>query len=390
MLMGQQRGAIGRDIAEENTEAEAGEKQAAGQKDIAQANAANANDPLTKALLEKGYTLNTDPTTGAPTLQDVPGFQRDKPEPQYDKAGNLVGFQTGTGLMSVNDPALPQNLRAFADAAKPKITPVGDASAEQYNASILRELNVNPKTAQKEVPPEYRVLTTDSDAQAKEKLQRAKDLVSGATSQQHITVDTGKTNTNRSDKSYQLQSARLDKLRTPVDQLATRFSRLQDTLDQKSPQADALVGPELLSVMSGGQGSGLRMNEAEISRIVGGRSAWESLKASINHWNTNPEDARSITPDQDKQIRSLIAAVHDKITQKQSILQQAEESLLDSDDPKEHRRIIAEAENQLNAIDAASQQNQGGELKPPKEADPGMKWQHRETNGQVQWRQVPQ
>lgn len=30
----------------------------------------------------------------------------------------------------------------------------------------------------------------------------------------------------------------------------------------------------------------------------------------------------------------------------------------------------------------------GGELKPPKEADPGMKWQHRTVNGKVEWRQT--
>ena len=32
---------------------------------------------------------------------------------------------------------------------------------------------------------------------------------------------------------------------------------------------------------------------------------------------------------------------------------------------------------------------QGGQLQPPKAADPGMKWQHRVTNGATEWRQVP-
>jgi hypothetical protein len=62
-----------------------------------------------------------------------------------------------------------------------------------------------------------------------------------------------------------------------------RFGRLRDTLNQKSPQADALVAPELLTVIAGGQGSGLRMNEAEIARSVGGRSHLEDLKAALNN-----------------------------------------------------------------------------------------------------------
>lgn len=162
----------------------------------------------------------------------------------------------------------------------------------------------------------------------------------------------GDKNTARADKSYQLQSTRLDKLRQPVEQINQRIGRLNDTMSQKSPQADALVAPELLTIMAGGQGSGLRMNESEIARIVGGRSAWENLKASIQHWSTNPDAARSITADQDKQIRSLVGAVQQKLVKKQAILDGAEDSLLNSDDPKDHRKILAEARKQLDAIDA--------------------------------------
>lgn len=165
------------------------------------------------------------------------------------------------------------------------------------------------------------------------------------------TKDFGAKNDARSDKSYQLQSGRLDKIRQPVDQLIQRLGRLNDTLAQNNPQADALIAPELMTVMAGGQGSGLRMTDTEIERIVGGRSAWENLKAKVQHWSTNPEEARSITPDQDKQIRALVSMVHSKLASKQQILDETEESLISSDDPKEHRRIVADARKKLDAID---------------------------------------
>jgi hypothetical protein len=189
----------------------------------------------------------------------------------------------------------------------------------------------------------------------------------------------------RSDKSYTYNNDKLDKLAKPIEDAVGRMGRLRETLAQGTPQADALVAPELLTIMAGGAGSGLRMNEAEIARIVGGRSAWENLRAKIQHWSTNPEDARSITPDQDKQIRALVEAVNQKLVRKQKALDDAREKLLDSDDPKEHRRIVTDAHHALTQVDEEA----GGELQPPKVADPGMKWQHRTTNGKTEWRQVP-
>ncbi len=46
-----------------------------------------------------------------------------KPEPIFDKAGNIVGFNTGTGLLSLKSPGLTPEMKAIADAAKPKPGP---------------------------------------------------------------------------------------------------------------------------------------------------------------------------------------------------------------------------------------------------------------------------
>jgi hypothetical protein len=161
----------------------------------------------------------------------------------------------------------------------------------------------------------------------------------------------------RSDKSYQFTSGRLDKMQQPVNDAISRLGRLQDTLNQNSPQADALIAPELLTVMAGGQGSGLRMNEAEISRIVGGRSNWQSLQAAANKWRLDPSKANSITLEQRTQIRALVTEVQRKLQAKQAILDSAGEHLISSDDPQEHRRIIARTKQQLSGIDQASGQS---------------------------------
>ena len=160
-------------------------------------------------------------------------------------------------------------------------------------------------------------------------------------------------NTARSDRSYQYESGRLDKAQEPIQQAVARLGRLQDTINQNSPQADALVAPELLTVMAGGQGSGLRMNEAEISRIVGGRSQWESLRAAAQKWSADPSTANSITASQRQQIRALVGEVQRKLLAKQQIIENARQALVGSDDPSQHRQITAKARADLSGVDSA-------------------------------------
>lgn len=162
----------------------------------------------------------------------------------------------------------------------------------------------------------------------------------------------------RLDRSYQFNSTQLEKLSQPVDDGVRRMGRLQDTLNQNSPQADALVAPELLTVMAGGQGSGLRMNEAEIARIIGGRSNWETLKASINKWSTDPKTANTITPAQRQQIRALVNTVQQRLAQKQSVLDAAHEDLINATDVSGHRRVVAGARSRMTAIDQGGGQIQ--------------------------------
>lgn len=162
----------------------------------------------------------------------------------------------------------------------------------------------------------------------------------------------------RSDKSYTYNNNKLDTLGKPIEDAEARMGRLRDSLAAGTPQADALIAPELLTIMAGGMGSGLRMNEAEISRVVGGRSKWQSLEAALNQWRLDPTKANSITPEQRQQIRALVDAVNVKLQAKQKALDDAREGLLNSDDPKEHRKIVTAAHHALTQVDEGGGGNQ--------------------------------
>ena len=47
------------------------------------------------------------------------GGKPTKPEPIFDKAGNVIGFNTGTDLLSLTSPGLTPEMKAIASAAKP-------------------------------------------------------------------------------------------------------------------------------------------------------------------------------------------------------------------------------------------------------------------------------
>lgn len=164
----------------------------------------------------------------------------------------------------------------------------------------------------------------------------------------------------RSDKSYQYNAGRIDKLRTPVEARMQRVSNILDSLNANSPQADALIAPELLTVMAGGQGSGLRMNEAEIARIVGGRTNWESLKAAVGKWQLDPSKPFALTPDQRQQVRALVSAVHSRLQQKMAAFDEADDSLLNTDDVKQHRAIVNRLHKKLGDIDLAGDNQTAG------------------------------
>lgn len=151
----------------------------------------------------------------------------------------------------------------------------------------------------------------------------------------------------RGDQSYRFHAAELDKVAKPVADLQSRIGGLQDMLAQNSPQADALVGPKLLTVLVGGQGSGVRVNNAEIERTVGGKSKWQALEGAINQWNLDPTKAGTILPEQRKQIRALVQLVADKTNAKESAIRDARTRLTTSNDPMEHRKILTDVQQKV-------------------------------------------
>lgn len=249
--------------------------------------------------------------------------------PQYPQAEIAAG---GTRITYKTDPNGGPPIPVREDLGQPRVTP-----ADRYY--IPRMENGKPVTAQfgnmiRTIEDEYDRTTGQKTGAWKYGEGGAQPSAAGADS--------------RVDKSYQFHTSQITALGKPIQDRMSRLENIQTSLDQNSPQADALIAPELLTAMAGGQGSGLRMNEAEIARIVGGRNHWQDLKSAALKWQLDPSKPFQITDEQRKQVRSLVDATHALAENRMNAITDAQQRLAVSTDPMEHRKIFSELRNALS------------------------------------------
>lgn len=162
----------------------------------------------------------------------------------------------------------------------------------------------------------------------------------------------GNVDAAREDRSYQFHAGELEARTKPLADTLTRASRLLMTLKQANPQADAEAAPEFLSVMAGGQGANLRMNQASIDNTKEGRTAWEKLKSDVAKYSLDPTHS-IITDAQRKQMQDLAGQFTQYLNGKHKILVDARSKLANSSDVREHRRIYDEANKALEGVDVS-------------------------------------
>jgi hypothetical protein len=151
VVLNQDRKAVGEDLGEQQKTAQTGETEARTE----QAEAAAAKDRADAAVAGQGKAT--------------------KPEPIFDKAGNIVGFNTGTDLLSLNSPGLTPEMKTIAQAAKPKAAP---SETQEQNKLAFQgvigkldaaRLSTDPKTIDKSLDAALKqgVITPEEHAAAR-------------------------------------------------------------------------------------------------------------------------------------------------------------------------------------------------------------------------------
>jgi hypothetical protein len=161
-------------------------------------------------------------------------------EPANPESEVLHDLMTGENGQPRMNPATQQPytyLEAYQAAQQAK--PTGTANEGKTIQTDKGIMQWNPQTQRYDIPagaaPDKNTPTT-----------KVTRIVNGVPHEVLVNSQTGEdvkdegatkvpndnANTNRADKSYQLQSTRLDKIRQPVEQIVARVGRLNDTLNQ--------------------------------------------------------------------------------------------------------------------------------------------------------------
>lgn len=167
--------------------------------------------------------------------------------------------------------------------------------------------------------------------------------------------DTAAHDEGRLDKSYQYNSTQLENMRKPIADRAERLGRAMLTVNEQSPQADSVIAPELITVMAGGAGSGVRITTAEINAVLGGRTNFESLKAALNKWQLDPSKGLSVTPAQRGQIQHLLGRLNERVTGQLALINDGARDLAAANNVDEHRRIVTETRKKFDAMSLGSE-----------------------------------
>jgi hypothetical protein len=249
---------------------------------------------------------NTDPTDVKFTGQTA-APKTDKPETAEEHKNTYAELRNRAASGEALSPEDQKTLQTLQTQLS-----VGADNATKFN-DRLKDLNVPADQMS-----HYAIMPTDTDVEAKEKEAAARSLM------EH-TATRGDKADEAAGKVFDKYSANLDKIATPIDAASQRSSLLVHNLDAKNKQGDALVAPELLSIAAGGAGSGLRMNEAEISRVIGGRSVWDALIAKAN---SVQQGEGTFDDAQRGQLRAISAYINDRNSAQTALISSGREALL--------------------------------------------------------------
>lgn len=297
-------------------------------------------------------------------------------EPLFDKAGGLIGFRDAAGnMLSPNSPNLTQDMKEIYQLAQDKPIKALTPEAQTFDSLVksgksqmeaFQAIEAAKQSGKEGGPAEdaryekiiaaqklgQQVPREDSAwASAYEKRKTLAPVAQATLSQPNKDND-------RLDRSYTHNDNKLDKLASPIEEKQQRLSTLLGNVNLNSAAADSVIAPELLTVMAGGQGSGVRMTDSEIRRITSGRSSMQDMKALLQKVAGG---GQSFTDSQRGEIRAMVDLVQSKIQRKLQIIGTARDQMLDATSVEGHRQVISKAQRDLDGIDAGdiAQQQSG-------------------------------
>jgi len=167
--------------------------------------------------------------------------------------------------------------------------------------------------------------------------------------------------TQRSDRSYQQRNAELEKIASPIQTALDKMQRLKTVIGAGTPISDAISPLEFISALAGGQGSGIRVTAPEYQNVYGAQSKWAKLRLWAQQYSADPQKAGAkLDPQTRQQILDLADSVLADNGNQLADIEKARQALIDTDDVKQHRQIVADLKTSLAHPKSAKGGGQSG------------------------------
>lgn len=311
-------------------------------------------NPATPALEAGGPIENATPAdiAATPAVAAKPAittYRGDAAQQELEQhktyAKNVVAAlkakqDNGEELTPVEQEALFQGnsiLMTGKSATVPAGVIVPKAPAAAKDASRYFDIGTRMQTSPETVTAEDKAFAKTYETQHPTEATKQRDAVQKL----NITINATDTRQNKSQLFTMKQKFR-DDLKAEDAKLAPdleRVDRAQKVLNSPNFLADALAAPEVLQIMAGGMGSGLRMTDAELNRVNRAQTKLDQLRGEVAKYGLGtPVTIQQTMRDQ---MKELIDVVHKARARHAQLLEDTRGKIADADSPEDVDQMVA-------------------------------------------------
>jgi hypothetical protein len=224
------------------------------------------------------------------------GGKPTKPEPIYDKNGAIVGFNTGTDLLSLDSPALTPDMKAIAGASKPKETPAHLTYDQGIPVSVTDKTGKVFDVNDPKLPPELKSLVDTANRAHGQHVKEDSDKQAASFAQQEKMFGKHQDAAKQKDTDKKTQD-----LQSTIDEIAES----REYAATPSATNDYGLLMNFIGVTKPESLAKLRLNQNEVHLATGTRGTLGDIKALVQ----KVENGEMLTPEQRQEMLKTMGIV---------------------------------------------------------------------------------
>lgn len=269
---------------------------------------------------------------------------------------------TGPLNMAPGQKVPPEKYTDYANAATNAKKEADERQVQETAATLVAKKNgitlVPGKSAYDQLPPELQLQATTKAAMAKENPALIQNtLATGESNRQSAAMVRQNAETAQADRETASLTRSYQTGQTAVQAQMERITEAQQMLNSGNAETQTLAVPKVLTALLSGQGSGIRITQAELNSIAKARG----IAGNVYGWIQKAGSGKSLTPDQNTQLQGILQDVGRRLNQKMQVASHTIDQIQNA--PDRAGRIAADqtGRKNLNSMESGGSQEVGSQ-----------------------------